>query len=96
MKLGRKQSKNVERGKDLSKPEIDALNMWGYDPTDRSKGFTGLAKKQLRDQNAFARGRRMGMEAQHKAIETGKFGKNTADIVKKSRHGKHSRNPFSK
>lgn len=96
MKVGRKQSKNVEKGKSLEKHEIENLEMWGYDPTDRSKGYTGLAKQQLKDQNAFARGRRMGLEPQFKAIESGKLGKNTADIVKKARHGKTSRNPFSK
>lgn len=96
MKLGRKQSKNVERGKKLDAADQSNVDFWGHIPNNEGKPYMGLAKKQLQDQNAFARGRRMGMEAQHKAIETGKLGKNTADVVKKSRHGKHSRNPFSK
>lgn len=93
-----RQSKNVEHGKSATKGQINAHEMFGWngDPPSAADTYTGIAKRQLKDQNAFATGRRMGLEAQHKAIETGKLGKNSAMITKGPQFPKRDRNPFSK
>lgn len=93
---GRRQSKNIERGKDATKNEIAAHEMfdWDGDPPQVPDSYMRIAKQQA--QNAIARGRRMGLSDQHDAIASGKFGKNSSLIEKKGRHGKHGRNPFEK
>lgn len=59
---GKRQSTNVEHGKPLDANEQSMVNIWGYIPPREGPGYTGIAKQQLKDQNAFARGRRMGLE----------------------------------
>jgi hypothetical protein len=95
---GQRQSKNVEHGKRATDAEIAAHEMfdWNGEVDSPRNHYTGIAKQQLKDQNAFARGRRMGVGDQHKAIASGKLGKNSATEMKGPRFPKRDQNPFAK